>query len=86
MHDVLRKLGLESVNPGGYCGEWIGSGEKIDSLSPIDGKPLAAVKQVTPEEYDRIVDRAHAAFLRSEERRVGKECERLCRSRWSPDH
>ena len=24
--------------------------------------------------------------LRSEERRVGKECERLCRSRWSPYH
>ena len=29
----------------------------------------------------------HAAkALRSEERRVGKECVRLCRSRWSPYH
>ena len=27
----------------------------------------------------------HAAF-RSEERRVGKECVFLCRSRWSPYH
>ena len=27
-----------------------------------------------------------ALFLRSEERRVGKECVFLCRSRWSPDH
>ena len=25
-------------------------------------------------------------FGRSEERRVGKECLRLCRSRWSPYH
>ena len=25
-------------------------------------------------------------FRRSEERRVGKECRRLCRSRWSPYH
>ena len=25
-------------------------------------------------------------YLRSEERRVGKECLRLCRSRWSPYH
>ena len=25
-------------------------------------------------------------FSRSEERRVGKECLRLCRSRWSPYH
>ena len=28
----------------------------------------------------------HADALRSEERRVGKECLRLCRSRWSPYH
>jgi lipopolysaccharide export system permease protein len=27
-----------------------------------------------------------AAMKRSEERRVGKECRRLCRSRWSPYH
>ena len=27
-----------------------------------------------------------AQRLRSEERRVGKECLRLCRSRWSPYH
>jgi DNA-binding transcriptional ArsR family regulator len=26
------------------------------------------------------------ALSRSEERRVGKECRRLCRSRWSPYH
>src|SRR3546814_15073603 len=26
------------------------------------------------------------ADLRSEERRVGKECVSTCRSRWSPDH
>ena len=28
----------------------------------------------------------HAARTRSEERRVGKECPVLCRSRWSPYH
>jgi hypothetical protein len=27
-----------------------------------------------------------AELIRSEERRVGKECRRLCRSRWSPYH
>ena len=26
------------------------------------------------------------SFLRSEERRVGKECHTTCRSRWSPYH
>ena len=29
---------------------------------------------------------AHGFHSRSEERRVGKECLRLCRSRWSPYH
>ena len=29
---------------------------------------------------------AALGILRSEERRVGKECLRLCRSRWSPYH
>ena len=27
-----------------------------------------------------------ARYARSEERRVGKECATLCRSRWSPYH
>ena len=27
-----------------------------------------------------------SSYARSEERRVGKECLRLCRSRWSPYH
>src|SRR3546814_1652594 len=30
--------------------------------------------------------RMHAAYYRSEERRVGKECVSTCRSRWSPYH
>ena len=30
--------------------------------------------------------RAIMGVIRSEERRVGKECLRLCRSRWSPYH
>ena len=29
---------------------------------------------------------SNAAVVRSEERRVGKECPELCRSRWSPYH
>ena len=29
---------------------------------------------------------ATPSYFRSEERRVGKECVRLCRSRWSPYH
>ncbi len=63
MNDILRKLGIESDNLGGYCGEWLGSGDKLDSVSPIDGKTIASVTQVTEAEYDRIAAKAHAAFL-----------------------
>src|SRR3546814_6248060 len=34
----------------------------------------------------RIIQSAVSVFLRSEERRVGKECVSTCRSRWSPYH
>jgi aldehyde dehydrogenase (NAD+) len=63
MKEILRKLGIEDVNPGGFHGEWLGSGEPLEVRSPIDGSPLARVTQVTPEEYDTIAARAHEAFL-----------------------
>src|SRR3546814_15375770 len=31
-------------------------------------------------------DEAHMCAIRSDERRVGKECVCTCRSRWSPSH
>ena len=36
--------------------------------------------------YPRISLTVPSIVIRSEERRVGKECLRLCRSRWSPYH
>src|SRR3546814_11779716 len=41
-------------------------------FSPVEALPLRPEKA--------------KAYERSEERRVGKECVRTCRSRWSPDH
>src|SRR3546814_12672191 len=32
------------------------------------------------------IEQGHIDMLRSEERRVGKECVSKCRYRWSPDH
>ena len=34
----------------------------------------------------QTVEVAHGLLVRSEERRVGKECTSWCRSRWSPYH
>jgi aldehyde dehydrogenase (NAD+) len=60
---VLDRLGIGDVNPGGYCGEWLGSGPELASRSPIDGEQLATVQEVTPAEYEQISARAHAAFV-----------------------
>ena len=43
---------------------------------------LMAVSKDTIEKYETIARNSQ----RSEERRVGKECDRVCRSRWSPYH
>ncbi len=61
--DILKSLGITDINPGGFGGEWIGSGPDLEVTSPADGSRIATVKQVTEEEYDQIVDRAHRAFL-----------------------
>jgi len=58
----LRKLGLEGDNPGAFCGEWLGSGKALKSISPIDGQPLASVRTATPEQYEHVVQRAREAF------------------------
>jgi L-aminoadipate-semialdehyde dehydrogenase len=60
---TLRALGIEDTNPGGFAGDWVGSGPALDVFTPVDGSRLATVRQVTEDEYDAIVTRAHAAFL-----------------------
>src|SRR3546814_13769580 len=52
--------------------EWTGKVIGLAQKRPIE---------VTPHERGQVVE-----LVRSEERRVGKECVSTCRSRWSPDH
>jgi len=59
---VLKNLGIESVNPGAFNGEWMGSDKTLDVTSPIDGSMLASVRQATPDEYEETVSAAAAAF------------------------
>jgi ABC-2 type transport system ATP-binding protein len=56
-------------------------------------EPTNGVDPVSRRDFWRILYRLQAqgvtilvSTARSEERRVGKECRRLCRSRWSPYH
>ena len=48
--------------------------------------PIRVVAAAAQHSGPGILEPLYTAIGRSEERRVGKECVRLCRSRWSPYH
>ena len=60
--EILRELGIEERNPGGFAGAWVGSGKVQTVVSPVDGSTLATVVNVTKEEFDGILAKTHAAF------------------------
>ena len=51
-----------------------------------NGRPILIQTLDVFEQTETIDGIVLACKARSEERRVGKECLRLCRSRWSPYH
>src|SRR3546814_11755202 len=56
--------------------------QEVPQMTGADGKSMMACR-VRPAHFDP----EHRMYItRSEERRVGKECVRPCRSRWSDDH
>ncbi len=60
---ILRRLGIEAENHGAFDGSWIAtSGERIVSLNPATGEPLAAVRTASVEDYERVAESATAAF------------------------
>ena len=63
MKDILSKFGIEDVNAGGFAGDWCGSDKPLESVSPVDGRLIAKVNQVTPDEYEKIMTRAQEAFV-----------------------
>jgi aldehyde dehydrogenase (NAD+) len=60
--ETMHTLGIEERNPGGFAGAWIGSGKVQEVVSPVDGAALGSVVNVTKEEFDAILSKAHAAF------------------------
>jgi aldehyde dehydrogenase (NAD+) len=65
MEETLRRLGLDEVNSGATTG-LVGlecQGEFLESVSPIDGRLLAKVRQASRADYDRVSARALEAFM-----------------------
>ena len=67
MKALLDKLLLSQVNAGACTGMegWIHdpAGAALVSYNPTTGEPIASVVQTTPASYDRVAERATAAFL-----------------------
>ncbi len=65
MHDILKKFGMEEVNPGaGTGGTWIScSGDVLESISPVDGSVLGKVQQASSSDYNQVSTLARLAFI-----------------------
>ena len=71
--------------------KWIGVGGHFEADESPEECLLREVKEetgytLTSWKYRAIVTFVSGDGVRSEERRVGKECVSTCRSRWSPYH
>jgi len=66
MHDFLKELGIKEMNMGaanGSSGGWIKTaGEKLTSISPIDGSPIASISMAEFKDYEEIVQGAEEGF------------------------
>ena len=63
--NILAQLNIESMNNGASTGgHWFNTrGEKIDSISPVDGRVIASVKSATEVDYEAVVLKAQEAFV-----------------------
>src|SRR3546814_1780189 len=75
---VRRSRGWQA--PRMQCGSLVYDSES--RAFSLDG----AILHLTPREHAALAVLVSRSGLRSEERRVGKECVSTCRSRWSPYH
>ena len=77
---IVDALGLTLGGRGGADQVRHGAGKAtIEGFFESGGNSLVLMRELGKRGASRIEER-------SEERRVGKECEDLCRSRWSPYH
>jgi len=60
---VLASLGIEAENHGAFNGSWLPtSGQRIESINPTTGKPLAAVTLAGDDDYEKVAATTVEAF------------------------
>ena len=90
--DIYLDGGLDLFNGAGACQSWSCREQQATHIARSIGL-IADTIWITDHLTDRFCDfgrvtnsKLDRVLSRSEERRVGKECVFLCRSRWSPYH
>lgn len=63
--EILNQLGINEINKGASTGSyWFNTrGEKIDSISPVDGQLIASVNGAGENDYEATIIKAQEAFL-----------------------
>ena len=63
MKQALEQLGIKAINPGTSTGiTHFANGETLASFSPVDGQLIAKVTTSSPEDYEKVMQTATAAF------------------------
>src|SRR3546814_17847325 len=84
---VAPQISVADVEEAKALGVKLVINNRPDHESPdqTEGNEIEEAARAAGMAYDAIPV-THAGFSRSEERRVGKECVRPCRSRWAPEN
>jgi soluble lytic murein transglycosylase-like protein len=91
-YDILRTVAAYNGGPATLQKTAQMLGEDDESLMVIECMPALETRNYVEKvmaaywNYRKKFGQESVTLDRSEERRVGKECRRLCRSRWSPYH
>jgi hypothetical protein len=87
--ETLHLLVMSPLDPEKEAAKYEALGAYLRASNPLLGDVKLRVAKSFPEAaalFQQGDVEGMFSGSRSEERRVGKECRRLCRSRWSPYH
>mgnify|MGYP000397672195 CR=1 FL=1 len=67
----LQKLGIDINNLGTSTGSnFFASGNKIDSISPVDGSLIGTVTSTTSEDYEKVINKVDLASIDAREKQT----------------
>ena len=86
-HEIAVDVAIIGAGPAGLtAGYLLTKAGKTVAIIEKDATYVGGISRTVEHDGYRFDIGGHRFFSKSEERRVGKECDIPCRSRWSPYH